>query len=45
MQKTSATYVQPALFTSLFTTCALDLSMSIGAHDVFVVVVNFMSNN
>lgn len=45
MQKTLATYVQPALLTSLFATCALDLWMYVGAHDVFVVVVNFMSNN
>jgi len=45
MQKTLATYVQVALFTSLFTTCALDLWMFVGAHDVFVVAVNFMSNN
>ncbi len=45
MQKTLATYVQLALLTSLFATCALDLWMFVRAHNVFVVVINFMSNN
>lgn len=39
------TYVELALANCLLTTCTFDLWMSNGAHDVFVVVVNFISSD
>jgi hypothetical protein len=45
MEKTLVTYVLHALATCLFATCTFDLWMSIGVHDVFAFVINFLSNN
>ncbi len=39
------TYVEFALVNYLLTTCTFDLWMSNGVHDVFVVVVNFISSD
>ncbi len=38
------TYVHLALLDCILTTCTFDLWMLKGAHDVFIVVVNFLSN-
>ncbi len=38
------TYVHPALANCISPTCTFDLWMSKGVHDVFVVVVNFLSS-
>ncbi len=38
------TYVHLALANYISTTCTFDLWMSKGAHDVFVIVINFMSS-
>jgi hypothetical protein len=37
-------YVHPTLADYISATCTFDLWMSKGVHDVFVVVVNFLSN-
>jgi len=42
---TSTEFVQPALVKCLIATCTFDLWMSKGAHDVFAMVVNFLSIN
>jgi hypothetical protein len=42
---TMTKYVQLALVECLTTICAFDLWMSKRAHDVFVVIVNFLSTN
>ncbi len=39
------TYVQPTLANCLSTTCTFDLWMSKGMHDIFAVVVSFISSN
>jgi hypothetical protein len=44
MEKTMVTYVHLALVDCILATCAFDLWMSKGAHDVFVIVVNFLSS-
>jgi hypothetical protein len=44
MEKTMFTYVHLALEDCILAICTFDLWMSKGAHDVFVVVVNFLSN-
>ncbi len=38
------TYVHLAFANYISTTCTFDLWMSKGAHDVFVLVINFMSS-
>ncbi len=38
-------YVQPTLASCLFTTNTFDLWMLKGAHDIFVVVINFIHND
>jgi hypothetical protein len=43
MNMTLTKFVQLALEKCLTTTCTIDLRMSKGAHDVFVIIVNFMS--
>jgi len=43
-EKTMLTYVHRTFANCISATCTFDLWMSKGAHDVFVVVVNFMSN-
>jgi hypothetical protein len=40
---TSTEFVQPTLVECLIATCTFDLWMSKGAHDVFAMVVNFLS--
>jgi hypothetical protein len=45
VEKTMTTYVEFALVNYLLTTCTFDLWMSNGVHDVFVVVVNFISSD
>lgn len=44
IDKTLVTYVQLAS-TSFFATFTFDLWMFVGVHDIFDVVVNFLSNN
>jgi hypothetical protein len=44
VEKTMLTYMHLALADYISTTCTFDLWMSKGVHDVFVVVVNFLSN-
>jgi hypothetical protein len=44
VEKTMFTYVHPTLINCISATCTFDLWMSKGAHDVFVIVVNFLSN-
>jgi len=44
VEKTMLTYVHLALANYISTTCTFDLWMSKGAHDVFVIVINFMSS-
>jgi hypothetical protein len=44
VEKTMLTYVHPTLVDCILATCTFDLWMSKGVHDVFVVVVNFLSN-
>jgi hypothetical protein len=44
VEKTMLTYVHPTFANCISTTCTFDLWMSKGAHDVFVVVINFVSN-
>jgi hypothetical protein len=43
VEKTMLTYMHPALANYISTTCTFDLWMSKGAHDVFTIVVNFLS--
>lgn len=38
-------YVQLALANCVSSSCAFDIWMSKGMHDIFVVVVSFISNN
>jgi hypothetical protein len=38
------TYVQPTLVSYMSTTCTFDLWMSIGTHDIFIVIFNFLFN-
>jgi hypothetical protein len=38
-------YVQPTLANCVSTTCTFDLWMSKGMHDIFAMVVSFISNN
>ncbi len=45
VEKTMTTYVEFALANYLSTNYTFDLWMSNGAHDVFVVVVNFISSD
>ncbi len=45
MNTTSTEFVQPALVECLIATYTFDLWMSKGAHDVFAMVVNFLSIN
>jgi hypothetical protein len=44
VEKTMLTYVHLALANCILAICTFDLWMSKGAHDVFVVVVNFLSS-
>jgi hypothetical protein len=44
VEKTMFTYVHPTLLNCILATCTFDLWMSKGAHDVFAIVVNFLSN-
>jgi hypothetical protein len=44
VEKTMFTYVHHALADCISTTSTFDLWMSKGAHDVFIVVVNFLSS-
>jgi hypothetical protein len=44
VEKIMFTYVHPTFVDCISATCTFDLWMSKGTHDVFVVVVNFMSN-
>ncbi len=44
VEKTMFTYVHPTLVNYISPTCTFDLWMSKGAHDVFAIVVNFLSN-
>jgi hypothetical protein len=44
VEKTMLTYVHHALADCISATCTFDLWMSKGVHDVFAVVVNFLSN-
>jgi hypothetical protein len=44
-EKTMLTYVHLTLVNCISATCTFDLWMSKGAHDVFAIVVNFLSNN
>jgi len=44
VEKTMLTYVHPTFVNCILTTCTFDLWMSKGAHDVFAIVVNFLSN-
>jgi hypothetical protein len=44
VEKPMLTYVHPTLTDCISTTCTFDLLMSKGAHDVFIVVVNFLLN-
>jgi len=44
VEKTMFTYVHPTLVDCISATCTFDLWMSKGAHDVFAIVVNFLSN-
>jgi hypothetical protein len=44
LEKTMLTYVCLALVDCILTICTFDLRMSKGVHDVFVIVVNFMSS-
>ncbi len=45
MKQTLIVYVQFALAKFLSTTCTFNLWMLKGAHDVFAMVVNFLSTN
>ncbi len=45
VNKTLTKYVQPTLAKCLIATCIFDLWMSKGGHDIFVMVVNFLSTN
>jgi hypothetical protein len=45
VEKPLVTYVQPALVSCMFATCIFDLWMFARAHDVCVVIVNFLFNN
>jgi hypothetical protein len=45
VEKTMTTYVEFALANCLSTTYTFDLWMSNGTHDVFVVMVNFISSD
>jgi hypothetical protein len=44
-EKTMLTYVHPTFAYCISATCTFDLWMSKDAHDVFIVGVNFLSNN
>jgi hypothetical protein len=44
VEKTMLPYVHPALANYISTTCTFDLWISKGANDMFIVVVNFLSN-
>jgi hypothetical protein len=44
IEKIMTTYVQPTLADYILATCTFDLWMSKGTRDVFLVVVNFISN-
>jgi hypothetical protein len=45
VEKMMNTYVVHALVDYLLATCTFDLLMFKGAHDIFIVVVNFILNN
>jgi hypothetical protein len=45
VEKTKKTYVFPLLNDYSCTTTSFDLSMSKGAHDVFVLVIIFLGSN
>jgi len=45
VEKTKKTYVLPLLNDCSCTTASFDLSISKGAHDVFVLVINFLGFN
>ncbi len=45
MEKTKETYVFPLLNDYSCATTCFDLWMSKGAHDVFVLVINFLGSN
>jgi hypothetical protein len=44
VEKTMLTYVHLALVDCILATCTFDLFLSKHAHDVFVIVVNFLSS-
>jgi hypothetical protein len=44
MEKTMFTYVHPTLANCISTICTFDVWMSKDVHDVFIVVVNFLSS-
>lgn len=44
VEKVLVTYVQLALASCMSATCTFDLWMSIGTHDMFVVIANFIFN-
>jgi hypothetical protein len=43
VEKTKFLYVLPPLFECLFATITFSLQISMGAHDVFALVVNFIN--
>ncbi len=45
MEKTKEIYVLPKLVNCIFATPSFDLWMSKGAHDTFVLVINFLESN
>lgn len=45
VEKTMSLYVQPTLASCLFAPYTFNLWMSKGVHDIFVVIVNFISSD
>jgi hypothetical protein len=44
VEKTMLTYVHPTIVNCISATCTFNLWTSKGVHDVFAIVVNFLSN-
>jgi hypothetical protein len=44
VEKTMSLYVQPTLLSCLFAPCTFNLWMSKWVHDIFAVIVNFISS-